>query len=135
MVKPLAQYKILAIEDSPLILHFVSNILLAHGFGKVIFAENKRMALERLGLLDRKPYDLILLDRYLGEDCGIEILKTIRKRDKEVPIIMLTQEDEGQKVLEAITEGASDYIIKPFSAEVLLSKARKALGLPALQGF
>jgi DNA-binding response OmpR family regulator len=120
--------RILVIDDSSMILELVASMLISAGFREVEKVADLRAALSRVESLDNK-YDLIILDGYLGEESGLEVLKALRHHRKEVPVIMLTQEKDGGKVIEAITDGASDYVVKPFSEDVLISKVRKALNL------
>ena len=126
--RDLSDVSILVVDDTPTILTMVSTLLLSLGVKKVTTADSVHSAREKIPLLTRCPFDLILLDRYLGEESGLELLKNIRQVNKEVAVIMLTQEDEAPKVIEAISLGASDYIVKPFTGDVLVKKLEKALG-------
>jgi len=67
-------------------------------------------------------YDIILLDWMLPNKNGIEILKNIRANAIKTPIIMLTAKDEIDDKVEGLTEGADDYVGKPFSFKELLAR-------------
>lgn len=119
------QTRILVVDDSKSTLIYVSNLLLAQGFGWVETADSAEQALKVVRGLDGTHFDLVLLDRYIGDDSGIDVLKKIRSFDKEVVIIMITQEDSSPKVMEAIAAGANDYIVKPFNEETVGHKLSK----------
>lgn len=129
-MKPIAEMNILAIDDSQLIIQFLSAFLLSNGFRKISFASDAGNALLLVSEMKPRTYDLVILDRYLGDGSGIDVLKDIRKRDNGVPILMLTQEDESSKVMEALSEGVSDYLVKPFTEEALIAKVKRALAIP-----
>jgi DNA-binding response OmpR family regulator len=72
-------------------------------------------------------YDILLSDINLPGKNGIEVLKEIRKVKKNVPFIMVTVEKNIQEKLEAFRLGADDYVVKPFSVNELLARARAVL--------
>jgi DNA-binding response OmpR family regulator len=78
-------------------------------------------------------YDLILLDWMLPNKSGIEILKNIRNNNIKTPIIMLTAKDQIDDKVLGLTEGADDYVGKPFSFKELLARVnalyRRSLSL------
>ena len=65
---------------------------------------------------------------------GLTLVKKIRERDKNVPIIMVTTEAEKTRVVEAIKAGVNNYVVKPFTTETLGGKIKQTLekvGAPA----
>lgn len=74
----------------------------------------------------QKP-DLILLDIMLPEEDGLSILKSIRKTDEDIPIIMLTAKDSEFDKVTGLDLGADDYIAKPFGMTELVSRVRAVL--------
>jgi two-component system chemotaxis response regulator CheY len=81
----------------------------------IVEASNAFFALQ---ILETQPVHLILLDWNMPGVSGMELLKEIRKREKykTLPIIMVTSETGRSNVVEAVKNGASDYIIKPIDA-------------------
>lgn len=79
-----------------------------------------------LALLEEHTPDLIVLDLMLPDMYGVDICKTIRK-ESDVPIIMLTAVQGETNVVLGFEAGADDYIEKPFSAHVLLSRIQAIL--------
>lgn len=69
-------------------------------------------------------YDCIILDVMLPEMDGFEVLKEIRKKGIETPILMLTARDEVKSKVKGLDYGADDYMTKPFDVEELLARIR-----------
>ena len=77
---------------------------------------------DALDLVGQHSYDLIILDVWLNDSKldGIELLKTIKKSNKEIPIIIISGHGNIEMAVEAIKEGAHEFIEKPFSSERLI---------------
>lgn len=90
-----------------------------------------------LRYLRKERPDLILLDIRMDDMDGIETLKEIRKMDNraDIPVIMLTGQNEKALVLEAAKLGIYDYMLKPFAAQDLLSRVQGALKQSGLSDF
>lgn len=82
-----------------------------------------------LRYLERVKPDLILLDIRMTPKNGFETLREIRdmKDRADIPVIMLTAMEDKDSVMEGITLGISDYILKPFAPDDLLSRIRRVL--------
>lgn len=88
-------------------------------------AENGQMALE---VLQQNPgVDGILLDWNMPIMDGLTFLKTVRgnSRGPQPPIVMCTTEGEMNRIMDALQSGANEYIMKPFTAEIVLEKLRE----------
>ena len=127
--------KILSIDDSKTIRMAVKNIVEVIGI-ELYEAED---GLEGLKALDEHngDIDLILLDWEMPNVNGFEFLQKVKqdKRYRAIPVIMLTTVSQKEKMIEAIRAGAKQYITKPFSSEVLLTKIIQALGIDSLEEF
>ncbi len=75
-----------------------------------------------------RGFDLIVTDWNMPVKTGGELIHEIRAVDPEVPIVMITSEADKWRVLEAIKAGVSDYIIKPFSTDLLRTKLEQFTG-------
>ncbi|RCW48634.1 response regulator [Halanaerobium sp. MA284_MarDTE_T2] len=110
--------KVLIVEDDPMVLQinkeFVKKI---KGF-TVVGEVNSNFKLITKKIKNKKP-DLILLDIFLPDNDGIEILKKIRKLELSCDIIFITAASDVDKIHEAFSYGAIDYLIKPFKFERL----------------
>lgn len=82
---------------------------------------------EALKKLSESTFDLAILDLKLPDMSGLDILKECRKDFPEMPVLMLTGHATVETAVEAMKEGALDYISKPFNLEELRVKVRKAL--------
>ncbi len=82
---------------------------------------------EGLARLADRPFDLVLLDYALPERNGIEILRDIRERDSELPVIMITAYGTVENAVNAMQAGASNFIQKPWDNEKLLADVRAAV--------
>jgi two-component system chemotaxis response regulator CheY len=82
---------------------------------------------EALAFLDSQKIDLILLDWNMPRLSGIDFLKQVRAMDsyKNLPIIMVTSEAAKFNVIEALKNGATDYITKPIKLDLFKSKLDK----------
>jgi two-component system chemotaxis response regulator CheY len=118
---PPKEIKILLVDDQPLIRKIVRDILAQLGYMNVEEAENGQDALAKLRM---KKFDLIFLDWNMPVMQGIDVLRELRKMPayKDTPVIMLTAEAEKEKVLTAIQEGVTNYIVKPFKPATLKEK-------------
>lgn len=118
--------KILILDDSEIIRKTEMKILKALGFkGPIFQAETVRAAEE---IIQKEDIQFFILDWNLPDGTGFNYLKTIRKMDKfsNVPVLMVTTEDEVGKMLEAIEEGASNYCTKPIGVEDFVEKFQGA---------
>jgi len=109
--------RILIIEDEEKIARFVE-LELSHEGYTVTKAFDGRTGLE---LAETGQFDLIILDILLPQLSGMEVLRRIR-RTSSVPIIMLTARDSVVDKVSGLDSGADDYIIKPFSLDVVIAK-------------
>jgi two-component system chemotaxis response regulator CheY len=82
---------------------------------------------EALLALENQPVNLVLLDWNMPELSGIDFLKKVRSMDayKNLPIIMVTSESAKYNVVEALKNGATDYIIKPVNEKIFIEKLSK----------
>ncbi len=116
---------ILVVDDSRIMRNIVRNTVLALKFPcHFIEAANGKEALEQI---ERNIVHLVLLDWNMPELSGLDFLKKVRSLpDKQnIPIIMVTSEAAKYNVIEALKNGATDYIVKPISEDILLEKLAK----------
>jgi two-component system, OmpR family, copper resistance phosphate regulon response regulator CusR len=78
-----------------------------------------------IDLVKSSVYDVIILDIYLPLKNGLEVCKTVREQRLTIPILMMTAKDSPELQRQGFLAGANDYLPKPFSFEVLLSKIEK----------
>lgn len=119
--------KALVVDDSKVIRMAVSKILISLDF-EVFEASNGREGVEKLEEIG-KP-DLVLVDWNMPEMNGHEFIVAVRQNDKynDMPLMMVTTESEMDKVRIAVDSGANEFVMKPFTPEMIKSKMR-ILGL------
>ncbi len=118
--------KILVVDDFPTMRRIVKNLLNQLGFKNIEEAEDGQQAYNKL--MSDPDFKLVVSDWNMPNMEGIELLKKIRQSEeplKSIPFLMITAEAEKEKVIEAIKSGVDNYIVKPFTAEVLKEKLEK----------
>jgi two-component system, chemotaxis family, chemotaxis protein CheY len=112
---------VLIVDDSRAMRSILSHILRQLGF-ELSEACNGREALERLAALDR--VDLALVDWNMPEMSGIDFVRSVRAESKydDVRIMMVTTETEAPQVTAALQAGANEYVMKPFTKDVIQEK-------------
>jgi two-component system, OmpR family, copper resistance phosphate regulon response regulator CusR len=78
-------------------------------------------------LLDARSFDLVVLDLMLPGRSGLEILGTLRSRDRGIPVLILTARDTVQDRVVGLDTGADDYLVKPFAFPELAARIRALL--------
>jgi len=114
--------RVLLVEDESSISGFLKEGLEEEGFA-VDLADNGRKGLE-MALDFVNEYDVMLLDWMLPSISGIEICRSVRKVNQEVPIIFLTAKNTVDDTVFGLETGANDYLKKPFAFEELLARIR-----------
>lgn len=113
------KYQILVVEDDKPIRNLITTTLKAHDY-KFITAENGEEAIMQASTCCP---DIVLLDLGLPDIDGVEVIKRIRSWSN-MPIIVISARSEDDDKIEALDNGADDYITKPFSVEELLARLR-----------
>ena len=116
------QVRILAVDDEPQALWLLRNILSGHGY-KLLGTGNPE---EMMRFLEMEQPHLVLLDLMLPGTSGFELMGRIREVS-DVPIIFLSANDQEENVVKALSMGAEDYIVKPFSSTELLARVASSL--------
>lgn len=114
--------RILVIEDEVKIARFIELELMHEGYTVEKALDGRTGLAQALS----EEFDLILLDVMLPQLNGLEVLRRLRK-EKQVPVIMLTARDAVMDKVSGLDAGADDYITKPFAIEELLARIRVAL--------
>jgi len=115
--------RILVVEDDRKVGAFLQKGLREEQFAVDVCADGEG-ALERARL---NPYDLIILDVMLPKKDGFAVCRELRRSAILVPILMLTAKDSVEDKVLGLSEGADDYLAKPFAFEELLARIRALL--------
>jgi DNA-binding NtrC family response regulator len=121
---------ILIIDDEPSYLQLMKEFLNQEGYTNVLTEQNP---LKVLPLLERTDIDLILLDIFMPEMNGLELLEKIYAVYPQIPVVVITAVHEVQIALKAIKLGAYEFITKPPDTDRLLLTIRRALNTKLLE--
>ena len=118
--------RILLVEDEPALADFLGRALRAEGY--TLRVAHDGTAAERAALADEA--DLVLLDAMLPGKSGFDVLRDVRARKPDLPIIMLTARGTVEDRVNGLDLGANDYVTKPFSLSEVLARVRANLRKP-----
>jgi two-component system response regulator HydG len=113
---------VLVVDDETGILETLEILLRSEGFAPQV-AQGGRAGLEAL---ERGSHDIVLTDVRMPQVTGVEILAAARRKDKDVPVILMTAQATLQTAVQAVNEGAFYYIQKPFRNDELVAILRRA---------
>ena len=122
------QYKILVVDDELSMREFLDVLLSKEGY-KLSLASNGKQAVK---LIQINSYDLVLTDIRLGDITGLDVLNEVKKKDPDTVVIMISAYSTTQIAVEAMNQGAYDFVPKPFDNSELKSTIAKALELKTL---
>jgi len=117
--------KVMVVDDSEMTRMIAKKTLKNLGVSDVQEAADGQIALQ---LFESDPADVIFSDWNMPNMDGLTLLKEIRRRNSSVPMILITTEGSKGKVVQAIQEGVSDYLVKPFTPAALQDKLSKWVG-------
>jgi len=121
--KPSADAKTIMVIDDSIVIRKMVEIALEDGDYNIVTSNSGK---EGLKLLDDENPDLVIVDMTLPDMNGIDLLKTV-KASKGIPVIMLSGKDAPQLVESAKSEGADDFLPKPFRDDDLIEKVKNLL--------
>ena len=114
--------RVLAVDDDPQALRYVSDALSRAGYAPIVTGNPE----EALRLVEAEKPDLVILDLMLPGTDGIELMKDILEM-ADVPVIFLSAYGRDELIARAFDTGAVDYVVKPFSPTELAARIRAAL--------
>ncbi len=121
----MADTTVLIIEDEEVAKRTAERSLEKHGFTTISAATGE----EGIQAFTGSRPSVILLDRGLPDMDGLDVCRRIREMPggEVVPIILVTAQDQNEEIVDGLNAGADDYVVKPFNAEVLVSRIRAIL--------
>jgi DNA-binding response OmpR family regulator len=117
--------RILVVEDEKHIAEGLRYNIEAEGHEAVLL-EKGEDALKRL-LLNKEPFDLLLLDVMLPGKDGFTVAQELRQAENYIPVLMLTARSRPEDVLKGFESGADDYLPKPFNLDILMARVNSLL--------
>jgi two-component system KDP operon response regulator KdpE len=123
MSAPAKPLRILIVDDEPPIRRFLRTSLATQKY-LIEEAEDGQTALD---IANKTPLDLIVLDLGLPAMDGFEVIRSLREKGSDVPIVVLSSRTDEAGKVRALDLGADDYVTKPFGVDELLARIRAAL--------
>jgi CheY-like chemotaxis protein/anti-sigma regulatory factor (Ser/Thr protein kinase) len=118
--------KILVVDDDRTTRHVLQKVLAGAGFGASIAKDG----MEALTLLEKRRFDLLLLDVWMPRMNGLDLLARLRSRKTRPRVVIMTSDDAPGTLLEAVRQQAFRYVHKPIEAKALLQTVRETLKAP-----
>jgi response regulator RpfG family c-di-GMP phosphodiesterase len=124
-------YQVLVVDDEPMNRNLCRMVLTAEG----IVCDEAHNGEEALAAVQRKQYDLVLLDIDMPRMSGTEVLRLLRASppSPHLKIVMLSGRASGDEMAQMLSTGADDYLTKPFSLTQLTARIKAALNLKTAQ--
>ncbi|MFM9913672.1 MAG: chemotaxis response regulator CheY [Methylophilaceae bacterium] len=118
--------KFLVVDDFSTMRRIVINLLKEIGYNNIQEAEDGVVALKKL---QAEKFDFVVTDWNMPNMTGLELLVNIRAdaKLKSLPVLLVTAEAKNENIVAAAQAGASGYVVKPFTANVLQEKLNKVL--------
>jgi two-component system response regulator PilR (NtrC family) len=120
---------ILVVDDELSMRELLEYMLNREGY-QVTCAEDGRKAIR---LLEKNQYDLLLCDIKLGDISGLDVLRASKKNSQDTVVILISAYASTETAVEAMNEGAYDYVPKPFDKDELLQTVAKALDIRTVE--
>jgi DNA-binding response OmpR family regulator len=124
--RPMDAQPIILIDDDRTWLQAAGDVLRDEGFD-VRTTDGSERGLE---LLDYNSPVLVILDIHMPRLSGLDVLRELRRRGSRAPVLIVSGEDEAGLMAQALLEGASSFVRKPVSAELLVRAVRRLIGSP-----
>jgi len=116
--------RIMLVDDSRTMRNIQKSVLAQLGYTEIEEACDGQDALSKVGAFEP---DLLLVDWNMPNMDGLTMVKAFRQRDKNTPIIMVTTETEKSRVIDAIKAGVNNYVVKPFTPDLLAQRINETL--------
>jgi len=127
------EMEFLICDDLPLIRQLLASSLRANGYKKIEEAEDGKVGLEKITkkVESGKPYTIVFMDWMMPTMTGLDVIKACRNdpKLKDTLFIMVTAERDQKNIVQALSSGVKDYIIKPFNAAILNQKIERVMGI------
>jgi two-component system chemotaxis response regulator CheY len=120
--------KILLVDDSKTMRNIQKSVLGQLGYTQIEEACDGQDALSKVGAF--QP-ELIFVDWNMPNMDGLSFIKAFRQGNKATPVIMVTTESEKSRVIEAIKAGVNNYVVKPFTPDLLSQRITETLAKKA----
>src|SRR2546427_10807784 len=121
-----ARIRVLVVDDEHRLRETCASVLQLDGYDVTAVGRGQ----EALELLKRRPFDVVLVDRYMSQVDGLELMRAALATNAHALVVVMTGNPSVESSVEALREGAWDYLPKPFSAthlQILIGRAAHTL--------
>ena len=128
-ILPHHRARLLIVDDEQYNLQLLTRL-----FGQVCDVDEAKNGKQALALLEKKQFDVVLLDIMMPEMNGLEVLDHIRTTHdiSELPVVLISAMNQKSQVARGIQMGANDYITKPIDVDIVLARVNTQIQLKAL---
>jgi DNA-binding NtrC family response regulator len=120
---------VLIVDDEPSVCALLSAKLSSEGFGCQSCSSGEKA----LALLQREPFDLIISAMHTAGISGLELLQKVRQNYSHLVFLIITGVGDVQVGINAMEQGAADYLVKPFQLETVVASVGRALEMKRLE--
>jgi putative two-component system response regulator len=118
-----ARPRVLCVDDEPVILQVLRRLLEAQGFETVTTNDPEAAVVA----FDDRPFDVVITDIHMPKMDGMTLMRTLRERLPDLPVMVVTGHGTVDTAIQALREGASGMLVKPFTGQELLGEVSRAL--------
>jgi two-component system, chemotaxis family, chemotaxis protein CheY len=113
--------KVLVVDDFSTMRKIVRNVLKDIGFSDIVEAND---GIEALNILKNEKVSLVVTDWNMPKMNGLQLLENIRGNpaNNDIPVLMVTAEGLKENIIQAVQAGVDNYVVKPFTAEIIKEK-------------
>jgi len=122
----MAEAQVMVVEDDADLLEALSETLSTAGYA----VAHARDGSDALKLLEQQQFDLVVSDIQMPNMDGHSMLKKVKENHPDLPVMLMTAYGSIQQAVDAMRDGAVDYMVKPFEAEVLVNMVSRYAGQP-----
>jgi putative two-component system response regulator len=118
-----ARPRVLCVDDEPVILQVLRRLLEGQGFETVTTNDPEAAVVA----FDDRPFDVVITDIHMPKMDGMTLMRTLRERLPDLPVMVVTGHGTVDTAIQALREGASGMLVKPFTGQELLAEVSRAL--------
>jgi two-component system C4-dicarboxylate transport response regulator DctD len=115
--------RVLCVDDEPVILQILRRLLEVQGFDPVTCSN----PLTALSEFSEGMFDVVITDIHMPQMDGLSLMRSLRSKQPDLPVVVVTGQGTVDTAIQALREGATGMLVKPFTGEELLSEVRRAL--------
>ena len=122
----MSETSILVVDDDIAVCRILHRMLSEERYT----VQTSQSVADALGIIEQKPFDVYVMDYKLSDGSGLDVAERIRSKGSEAPIILMSGYDASAVTLRAEKLCISDFLVKPFSREMMCNAVKKAIGSP-----